>query len=119
MEKEFLVSDCIFIGKVIRVDESKDIHGAPIIKAEFEVVKSYKGVKNKFFSVVTNKDGKACGFPFKVNSKYLVFANVVDAIVTASSCSQTKEISDAPGSLGSTKEELATLDKICSPVIPK
>jgi len=100
VESEFFKHDTVFIGKVIKIEQSINT-----LEVKFELIKSYKGVPDKSIVVSTSVSGKACGFPFKENEKYLIWASNYEGKLSTSICSGTKGLTEAT-------EDLKGLDKI-------
>ncbi|MCX7943188.1 MAG: DUF4476 domain-containing protein [Deltaproteobacteria bacterium] len=83
-------STTIFIGEVISIESEQRY-----LKVKFDVLASYKGIKERSYIVVkTAKDDAACGYPFKVGKRYLVFTYGEDAFYTGR-CSRTKLLKDS------------------------
>ncbi|MCX7959138.1 MAG: DUF4476 domain-containing protein [Deltaproteobacteria bacterium] len=82
-------SSAVFIGEVVSI-ESEATH----LRVKFDVLASYKGIKEKSYIVVkTAKTDEACGYPFKAGERYLVFTYGDDAFYTGL-CSRTGLLSD-------------------------
>lgn len=80
ISKEFKSSIAIFYGKVIKKRTYKTnqdyLSSADIIFYTFEIVKVYKGeISKKRIIIKSNRGNQACGYSFKLNQKYLVYAN--------------------------------------------
>jgi hypothetical protein len=95
--QELEISTAVFSGKVTKIKRHKNaenIFGS--VEVIFNVDKAYKGVKKKTISVFTSSDSASCGFNFKVNQAYLVYAHGNDeGKIQASICSRTKRLKDA------------------------
>ncbi len=83
-------STAVFIGEVVSITgESK------YLKIKFDVLASYKGINERSYIIVkTAKSSSACGFPFKIKERYLVFTYGEDAFYTGI-CSRTRLLADA------------------------
>lgn len=91
----------VFVGKVVRVMEPKNEDGSPrgVLLAEFEVVKSWKGVDEKFVIVGTGNVCCTCGYPFTLGRTYIVYAVGDDELFTFM-CMRTRYLID-----GSTSDD--------------
>jgi len=70
-------SDIIFIGKVLSIQDYKkncQNNNCNDYKVEFEIDKALKGDCQNLI-IHTYKDTGGCGYPFRPNEKYLVYAN--------------------------------------------
>lgn len=111
-EKEFVGADFVFTGKVIKVEQANNLAGELVVNVTFEVIKSYKGNKDKLITVNTAPHGKSCGISFEQNNQYLVYASINLGKLSANSCSRTSE-------LGRSAEDLKILDSIAGAMIQK
>lgn len=95
--QELELSTAVFSGKVTKIKRHKkaeNIFGS--VEVIFRVEKNWKGVKEKTVSVFTSSNSASCGYNFKVNQTYLVYANRNDeGKIEASICSRTKRLKDA------------------------
>lgn len=85
----------IFFGTVERFEERED--GAWI--ATVKVSKNYKGRLARDGSEVEVKTGmneEVCGYDFRPNRSYLIFATVEDDELTTSTCAYTEKLKEAP-----------------------
>jgi|GEM_PF-2015140 len=83
-------STAVFIGEVVAIENA-----GSQLNIKFDVLTSYKGITEKAFIIVkTSRDASACGFPFNVGERYLVFTYGKDAFYT-SICTKTQPLSKA------------------------
>lgn len=83
-------STAIFIGEVLSIEAE-----ATYLKIKFDVLASYKGINERAYIIVrTAKNQAACGFPFRVGEKYLVFTYGEDGFYTGL-CSRTRLLSES------------------------
>ena len=59
------------------------------------VVRAWKGVDAEQLELITNADDAACGFDFKVDQSYFVYASMQDGALSVSACSRTRAMADA------------------------
>ena len=81
-------ADVVFTGKVISKETLGDTTD---LKVRFQVGKVYKGEANKQTNVFTTTKGSLCGYKFKEDTKYTVFAYYSDGKKYTSTCTGTKE----------------------------
>jgi hypothetical protein len=89
-------ADVIFTGKVVDIEE---IGGDGKVRTRFRLGKVYKGQAKRFTNVFTDNH-TTCGFGFKKDKKYTVFAWVDDGKKSTSTCSGTKQSSINPDNYG-------------------
>jgi hypothetical protein len=95
--EEVARSDAVFAGRVMRVAiERRTITaGLPdeteVMVATFSLIAPIKGITpdNTEVVIITALHGSACGFPFKLGSKYLVYASLMRGALETSSCRRT------------------------------
>lgn len=96
----------VFAGKVIEIKrhkQSSDLSAR--VEAVFEVEKVWKGVNEKRVSIFTSSWSTACGYGFKEDRTYLVYAyGNAEARLSTSICARTRRLKDAREDL----RELAT-----------
>lgn len=90
-------SDAVFSGKVIDVREKRQPNGYRPKSVHFEVIDTWKGVEETQIIIATGLDDGDCGFDFKEEQEYLVYANEStmygDKSLVAIICSRTTELS--------------------------
>jgi hypothetical protein len=64
----------IFYGKVISIDNSSEEKPFPKTKAKFHVLRAWKGVKKNEIVITTPSESSACGYPFRKDETYTVYA---------------------------------------------
>lgn len=90
MKETIKKSTAVFIGEVVSIENEPTL-----LSVKFDVLASYKGIDKKAYIIVkTAKIDEACGFPFKVGERYIVFTYGDDAFYT-SICTRTKLLSEA------------------------
>jgi hypothetical protein len=90
VKEDIKKSTAIFIGEVVSIES-----GSTLLSVKLDVLASYKGIDRKAYVIVrTAKIDEACGFPFKVGVRYLVFTYGDDAFYT-SICTRTRPLSEA------------------------
>ncbi len=92
-EQEFGFSQAVFVGEVVEMDKSK-----PDAIITFKVEKMWKGAKSETIVVRTNNQGKACGYIFSQDERYLVYA-YDDGALRTSICTRTAEVKSAADDL--------------------
>ena len=85
--------DVIFIGKVTSIGEAKDAAG--FFDVTFQINKYYKGQKDMTIVVRTPKDARDCGYNFKKDETYLVYAKYQDKVLFTDMCTRTATIAKA------------------------
>jgi hypothetical protein len=76
IDKKRESANAVFSGKVIKIvlpKQSKD-KITTSLKVYIRVVEVWKGVTRENVVVTTPKDSSFCGYPFKLNEKYLIYA---------------------------------------------
>ncbi|HKQ60183.1 MAG TPA: HEAT repeat domain-containing protein [Candidatus Polarisedimenticolaceae bacterium] len=72
-------ADAVFIGRVVGQDDPSEASsvrsGGDPIEYRFELERVWKGVVRDPAIVVSERDGAACGFAFRVGNAYLVYAS--------------------------------------------
>lgn len=82
--EELAKSTAVFSGKVLNI--SRDGYAD---KVTFDVEKIWKGVSEKNVIVATATEGAMCGFGFRKNEKYIVYASGENPLST-NLCSRTR-----------------------------
>jgi Tissue inhibitor of metalloproteinase len=90
-------STAVFSGKVVEIKrhkQAKDIFAR--VEVVFRVEKSWKGVERRTVSVFTSSQSSACGYGFKEDRTYLVYAHGdAEGRLSTSICSRTRRLKDA------------------------
>jgi hypothetical protein len=104
--QELEQSTAVFSGKVIQIKRRKQAENIfASVEVTFRVEKAWKGLKRKTITVYTSSNSASCGYSFRVNQTYLVYANGNDEDkLSTGICSRTKRIKDA-------REDLKELGK--------
>lgn len=99
-------ADAIFSGQVVSIDLMDESFGWYGARVELRVFRGWKGRSGSRAVVFTEPSSAACGFPFRVGERYLVFARRVgeDRRLGTGLCSRTAR-------LGEAGEELAYLGR--------
>lgn len=81
----------IFRGKVVSANESDE--GKPFnnTKIRFDVSRAWKGVEKNEIVINTPLESAACGYSFKMNETYLVYAHGNPAATTSCTMMQVDE----------------------------
>lgn len=86
----------VFSGRVTDIVESSEPGKGGNILVTFNVVNVWKGERAEQLTLSTHNDTIACGFPFKKDEEYFVYAHrPEDGVLQTSTCSQTKKLSQA------------------------
>lgn len=95
--QELKQSTAVFSGKVVKIKRHKQADNIfASVEVVFSIQKVWKGVKKKTVSVFTSSNSAACGYSFRENQTYLVYANGNDeGKLSTSICSRTKRLKDA------------------------
>lgn len=101
-------ADAVFAGKVTKIRKHKPPKGEPAshaydmidVEAVFEATTAWKGIKEKKISVFTASQSATCGYSFREDESYLVYANRDQAgrLIT-SICSRTQKLKAAQDDL--------------------
>lgn len=94
----FFQTEAVFVGTVRSVTPAPRV--PPLlenVRVEFEETVGFRGVGGSTPTVFTNSDGPACGYPFKVGQRYVVYASRYNgaASLVTSTCSRTRPIAEA------------------------
>jgi hypothetical protein len=100
----------VFTAKVVKIND--DDGGKFTRNVTLEVIKTWKGTNARSVTVVTAKDGAACGYGFEVGKTYIVYCHG-DAAGTlpVGLCSRTAPIERAGDDLKELGEGKAPGDK--------
>ncbi len=97
VEEAVASSDAVFEGRVVEIRKGAD-SGSVSTRTNtvrLRVVRSWKGVGEEALTVRTATNGASCGYPFRANQSYLVYANSSPAGLRVGLCSRTKPIDQA------------------------
>ena len=91
----------VFAGKVININTPDGIilSSNDPIKVTFEVSKMWKGPDYKTLVLTTARDKTACGYSFKQNQEYIVYAYGEENKLNTGICSRTKLFASAQDDL--------------------
>ena len=94
-------STAVFVGKVIDIDVPSGIvvSSADPVKVTFEVSKIWKGPDYKTLVLTTARDGVSCGYSFKQNDEYIVYAYGEENKLSTGICSRTRLLASAQDDL--------------------
>src|SRR5260370_16239921 len=85
------------VGDVVPADFEQE---PPEMEVSFEVLRSYRGAKDKRVKVRTGLGGGDCGFDFETSKKYLVFAYQDDSgQLSTNICSSTALLEESQSDL--------------------
>ncbi|HEY7289496.1 MAG TPA: carboxypeptidase regulatory-like domain-containing protein [Vicinamibacterales bacterium] len=96
-----------FIGTPTSSVPIVGIDSHPVLRFTFAVDESLSGKVPRSTTIETASDTAACGFPFQVGRKYLVYARSTAAGYHVSFCSRTGPLEDRQADLALLKEQLA------------
>jgi len=82
-------SQTIFVGRVVSATTAPD---QQTIRVRFEVEEQFTGRTANAIDLTTPSTDGMCGFPFRVGTKYLVYAHPSSEGLTASQCSRTRQL---------------------------
>lgn len=90
-------STAVFAGRVIDIDATTGIvvSSADPVKVIFEVSKIWKGPDYKTLILTTARDGASCGYSFKENEEYIVYAYGEEDKLSTGICSRTNLLTSA------------------------
>jgi hypothetical protein len=71
----FAAADAVFSGEVSHIESSQGVDS--VLRARFRVDSVWKGPVASSVDVWTNAEGTACGFPFALNVRYIVYARLL------------------------------------------
>ncbi|WP_240456709.1 hypothetical protein [Virgibacillus halodenitrificans] len=98
-KEELKRSSAVFSGKVIKqIDENENNliqSSADKIATVLKVDKTWKGINETEVIVHTERSSASCGFEFKLNNSYLVYATKKDDKLHVSLCSRTTTLTEA------------------------
>ena len=85
VEEDYLSSDVVFSGKVLRIDSVEDERRIKMgegqnylqtVEVELELNETWKGTDETKVTVLTALHEPSCGYDFSVGERYVVFAKV-------------------------------------------
>jgi hypothetical protein len=93
-------ADAVFEGRVLSVTRvpppaGRDAPGAGALRAEVEVVQTWKGADRERVTVVTAEAGARCGVELTAGRSYLVFASADEDALATGLCDGTRLREDA------------------------
>lgn len=101
--QNFFTVQAVFVGTVREITRTTDPQRPPSrqFRVEFEETNAFKGADPATQTVLTATDGAACGFPFKVGERYVVYASQSKpgAPLHVYVCSRTRHVSEAADDL--------------------
>jgi len=101
--RAFAEADAVFLGKVLTFEAVPALHQR---RAHLAVVKIWKGDKNQADTLFTPWDEAGCGYPFHVDSTYLIYAgHYGNGPLSTNLCTRTRPRSQAG-------QDLAFLDSL-------
>lgn len=97
MDAELARSDAVFVGRVVQMSiesRSEDNYRYEVTVCRFQVIEAFKGLEEqkKEFTVITRMSGTACGFPFELGNRYLVYASSYHGDMETSLCRRTRAL---------------------------
>jgi hypothetical protein len=97
MDVEFARSDSVFVGRVVQMTVETRTEGSyrhEVKVCRFQVIEAFKGVEaqKKEFTIVTRMSGTACGFPFELGERYLVYASLFHGEMETGICQRTQAL---------------------------
>ncbi len=90
-------STAVFAGRVIDIDIPSRIvvSSADPVKVTFEVSKIWKGPDYETIVLTTARDGASCGYEFKENEEYIVYAYGEENTLSTGICGRTRLLANA------------------------
>jgi hypothetical protein len=88
-------ADAVFAGTVTKVEAVDDL----TLKVFFSVSKVWKGVETREIVVTTAAHSSVCGFSFKVDESYLVYAYRTQTGLDTNLCTRTSPLASADADL--------------------
>jgi len=90
-------ADGVLEARVVEVRElaADAEHPGARRSVKVRVVRAWKGVEAEQLELITNADSAACGFDFKVDQSYFVYASTQDGALWVNACSRTRAMADA------------------------
>lgn len=87
----------VFSGRVVQIDRlpQDDTTGFMSVRVRFAVIDAYRSVTGETAEVLTGSGGGDCGYDFKVNESYLVYAWSGGGTLFTGICSPTKLLAQA------------------------
>lgn len=82
-------AEVVFVGTVTAVEGGGGRDGSGTVRFRFEIDKAIQNTDVKTADVLTPGDTAACGFPFQMGRKYLVYASGRGGVYSVSLCSRT------------------------------
>lgn len=90
-------ADGVLEARVVEVRElaADADHPGARRSVNVRVVRAWKGVESERIELITNADDAACGFNFKLDHSYFVYASKQDDALSVNACSRTRAMADA------------------------
>ena len=87
----------VFVGRTVSLGVEKrmqDGHEIEVVVCRFDVSEGFKGLDAGATQVtlLTPAQGGACGFPFRIWTRYLVYASEHDGSLQTNTCQRTKPL---------------------------
>ena len=99
-EEAFNDADIVFAGRVLEINNSANEEYPVALDVRLWIERPFKGFFIETIIVRTARDGASCGFHFKQDERYLVYAyQVDDGPLHVSLCSRTARLQDARADL--------------------
>lgn len=87
---EFAGSQAVFLGEVVRIEKHNPSSEWSDLAVTLQIEKSWKGTSGALVKVVTAPHSAACGFPFRVGQRYLVYGHQSSVALHTDICTRTK-----------------------------
>ena len=93
-KEALLRADAVFVGTISRVE--RIVQGGQLIglRATFTVTRYWKGITTPIVTVTTPPAPSICGFDFKTEQSYLIYASGAGTEFSTNICTRTKLIRD-------------------------
>jgi len=89
----------VFSGRVAEIttftSDEKEHRGFPQKSVKFAVNQAFRGISGATAEVITASQGSACGYDFKLNENYLVYADNSKGKIYTGICTRTGLLSEA------------------------
>lgn len=95
-EEALADADAVFLGKVAQIASARpDENRLARVRVTFVVRESWKGVGSVYTDVYTARDGASCGFGFRKEETYLVYAYTDGRTLRTNLCTRTRVLDQA------------------------
>ncbi len=88
-------TEVVFSGRVIEIKPFESTRGWRQKLVRFAVNQAFRGISETTIEIATGSGGGDCGYDFKLNESYLVYANNLEGKLFAGICTRTQHISKA------------------------